>query len=49
MQRERANDDDFEREIRGGADRDRGHSGGYQKPYKKKKRTSFLEEFLDFG
>jgi uncharacterized protein len=51
VERERADLDDLEREIRGG-DRDRdhsGHSGGHAKPYKKKKRSSFLEEFLDFG
>jgi uncharacterized protein len=51
IERERADFDDFEREIRGGdRDRDRGgHSGGYAKPHKKKKRHSLLEEFLDFG
>ena len=48
VERERANDDDFEREIRGTPDRDRGHDVGHAKP-RKKKRSSFLEEFLDFG
>ena len=56
VQREQANDAEFEREIRGDDDRDRDrghsggghHSGGYGKPYKKK-RSSILGEFLDFG
>ncbi len=43
--------EDFEREIRGSSrdDRDRessGHGGGHGK---KKKRSSILGEFLDFG
>ncbi len=53
---ERADFDDFEREIRGGSDRDRPSggsdrdrpSGGSAKPHKKKRR-SFLEDMLDFG
>ncbi|HWG57085.1 MAG TPA: zf-TFIIB domain-containing protein [Gaiellaceae bacterium] len=55
VERERANLDDFEREIAGEARRrdDRGHEGGghggYGKPYKKKKRHSILEDLLDFG
>jgi uncharacterized protein len=47
LERERADFDDFEREIRGEADRERG-GGTHGKP-RKKKRSSFLEEFLDFG
>ena len=49
VERERADLDDFEQEIRGKPDRDRGYDVGHAKPHKKKKRTSFLEEFLDFG
>jgi Zn-finger nucleic acid-binding protein len=52
VERERSDYDDFEREIRGSSEKDRdrgGHSGGSGKPHKKKKRTSFLEEFMDFG
>ena len=50
VERERSDLDDFEQEIRGTPDRDRGtHDVGHAKPRKKKKRTSFLEEFLDFG
>jgi uncharacterized protein len=48
VERERADLDDFEQEIRGTPDRDRGHEVGHAKP-PKKKRSSFLEEFLDFG
>ncbi len=48
VEREPAADDDFEREIGGDRGRDRGESGGYGKP-KKKKRRSMLEDFLDFG
>jgi Zn-finger nucleic acid-binding protein len=57
VERERADLEDFEREIRGGdrdddrdddRERDRGH-GAQGKPHKKKKRHSFLEEFMDFG
>ena len=47
MERERADYDDFEREIRGDSDRDRPPSD-YGKP-RKKKRRSFLEDMLDFG
>ncbi len=51
VERERADLDDFEREISGGDREPDGRSGGPSgKPYKKKKkRHSFLEEFLDFG
>ena len=49
VERERADLDDFEREIRGKPDRERGYDVGHAKPYKKKKKSSFLEEFLDFG
>ena len=49
VERERADLDDFEREIRGSQERGRPGGGYEQKPYKKKKRSSFLEEFLDFG
>jgi uncharacterized protein len=50
VERERADRDDFEQEIRGTADRDRGsYDVGRAKPQKKKKRHSFLEDFLDFG
>ena len=57
VERERADLEDFEREIRGGdrdddrdddRERDRGYGGSHDKP-KKKKRHSFLEEFMDFG
>jgi uncharacterized protein len=48
VERERADLDDFEQEIRGTPDRDRGHEVGQAKP-RKKKRSSFFEEFLDFG
>ena len=48
IERERADLDDFESEIRG-MPRDSSHSVGHAKPHKKKKRHSFLEEFLDFG
>jgi Zn-finger nucleic acid-binding protein len=49
VERERADFDDFEREIRGKPDKDRGsYDVGHAKP-RKKKRSSFLEEFLDFG
>ncbi len=55
VERERADLEDFEREIRGGdrdddqrgRDDDRDHERG--QPKKKKKRHSFLEEFMDFG
>jgi Zn-finger nucleic acid-binding protein len=47
VERERADFDDFEREIRGRSDHDR-PSGGYAKPHKKKRR-GFLEDMLDFG
>jgi uncharacterized protein len=51
LQQESAGMEDFEREIRGSNrdDRDRestGHGGGHGK---KKKRSSILGEFLDFG
>ncbi len=45
--RERADLEDFEREVRGVPARDT-DSVGHAKP-RKKKRHSFLEEFLDFG
>ena len=48
IERERSDLDDFEQEIRGKPDRDRGSVVGRAKPHKKK-RSSFLEEFLDFG
>lgn len=51
VERERRAFDDFEREISGG-DRsrpDRSYGGGHGRPHKKKKRTGFLEELLDFG
>jgi Zn-finger nucleic acid-binding protein len=48
VERERADLDDFEQEIRG-TPRDDSHEVGHAKPPKKKKRSSFLEEFLDFG
>jgi hypothetical protein len=49
VERERADLDDFEQEIRGGPAPDReSPSVGYAKPRKKKKRSIF-EEFLDFG
>jgi Zn-finger nucleic acid-binding protein len=54
LQQESAGMEDFEREIRGSSrdERDResnrhGDHGGYGK--KKKKRSSILGEFLDFG
>ena len=51
LQRESAGMEDFEREIRGSSrdERDRestSHGGGHGK---KKKRSSILGEFLDFG
>lgn len=46
VERARTGLDDFEQEIRGTPER--GHEVGRAKP-RKKKRTSFLEEFLDFG
>ena len=50
VERERSDLDDFEQEIRGSSEQDRGgQSSGYSKPHKKKKRGGFLEEFLDFG
>jgi Zn-finger nucleic acid-binding protein len=50
VERERADYDDFEQEIRGSRDKERGsYDVGHAKPHKKKKRTSFLEEFMDFG
>jgi uncharacterized protein len=48
VERERSDLDDFEQEIRGtpaGGSPEVGHA----KPHKKKKRGSFLEDFLDFG
>jgi Zn-finger nucleic acid-binding protein len=48
VERERSDLDDFEQEIRGKPEPDRGHTVGHAKP-RKKKRGSFLEEFLDFG
>ena len=50
VERERADLEDFEREIRGDRDdeRERDYRGSQGKP-KKKKRHSFLEEFMDFG
>jgi Zn-finger nucleic acid-binding protein len=56
VQRERADLEDFEREIRGARDEDRDDDrdhepgrGSQGKPHRKKKRHSFLEEFMDFG
>jgi Zn-finger nucleic acid-binding protein len=50
VERERSDLDDFEQEIRGKPDSERGSSDvGQAKPHKKKKRSSFFEEFLDFG
>ena len=50
IERERSDLDDFEQEIRGKPDRDRAsYDVGRAKPHKQKKRSSFLEEFLDFG
>ena len=48
VERERSDLDDFEQEIRGKPDGD-SYPVGHAKPRKKKKRSSFLEEFLDFG
>ena len=48
VERERADLEDFEQEIRGKPERG-SHEVGRAKPRKKKKRHSFLEEFLDFG
>jgi uncharacterized protein len=49
VERERADLDDFEQEIRGSSDRDRDLLPvGHAKPHKTKKRSVF-EEFLDFG
>jgi uncharacterized protein len=48
VERERSDQDDFEQEIRGKPDGD-SDPVGHAKPRKKKKRSSFLEEFLDFG
>ena len=48
VERERADLDDFEQEIRGKADRDSSSDVAQAKP-RKKKRSSFFEEFLDFG
>jgi uncharacterized protein len=47
VERERSDLDDFEQEIRGQPERG-SHEVGHEKP-RKKKRSSFLEEFLDFG
>lgn len=47
VEHERSDTDDFEQEIRGTPDRD-SQQVGHAKP-RKKKRGSFLEEFLDFG
>ena len=52
VERQRADLDDFEREIRGdsGGEREPGRVGTQAPPHKKKKkRSSFFEEFLDFG
>jgi uncharacterized protein len=54
LQQESAGMEDFEREIRGSSpdDRDREsstHAGGHDGSGKKKKRSSILGEFLDFG
>jgi Zn-finger nucleic acid-binding protein len=49
VERERADFDDFEREIRGEPDRGDRDRGTFAPPQKKKKRTGFLEDFLDFG
>ena len=50
VERERADLDDFEQEIRGAAAGDREpRSAGYAKPHKKNKKRSIFEEFLDFG
>jgi Zn-finger nucleic acid-binding protein len=51
LERESAGMEDFEREIRGsGGDRDDRRSGGHGSySGKKKKRSSILGEFLDFG
>ena len=46
VEHERSDLDDFEQEMRGKPTR-QSDSVGHAKP--KKKRTSFLEEFLDFG
>ena len=46
VERERSDLEDFEQEIRGTPER--GHDVGHAKP-RKKKRSSFFEEFLDFG
>jgi Zn-finger nucleic acid-binding protein len=46
VERERSDLDDFEQEIRGKPER--GNDVGHAKP-RKKKRGSFLEEFLDLG
>lgn len=48
VERERSDLDDFEQEIRG-TPADGSAQVGHAKPHKKKKRSSFLEEFLDFG
>jgi uncharacterized protein len=48
VEQEGAAQDDFEREIGGGRDRERSRDpGDYGKP--KKKKRSMLEDFLDFG
>jgi Zn-finger nucleic acid-binding protein len=51
VERERADFDDFEREIRGeerDRERDRDYGGSHERPHRKKRR-GFLEDFLDFG
>ena len=49
VERERSDLDDFEQEIRGKPDSG-SYGVGHAPPHKKKKkRGSFLEEFLDFG
>ncbi|MBA2331970.1 MAG: zf-TFIIB domain-containing protein [Actinobacteria bacterium] len=51
LERESAGMEDFEQEIRGGSGRERDdRGGGHGSSHgKKKKRSSILGEFLDFG
>jgi Zn-finger nucleic acid-binding protein len=49
LEQESANMEDFEREIRGSGSRDRDERSSEHGYGKKKKRSSILGEFLDFG
>ncbi len=49
IERERADFDDFEREIRGEPPPERPAADPQPQPQGKKKKRGFLEDFLDFG